>query len=266
MKAMLINEARWIQEQLEQIDAHLLSPMLNIGSSTLDFRESVQPWINDYIFDPLHRRGVEVRHLDIMPGEGVDIVGDITVQAVIDGIARQQFRSILCSNLLEHVSDVHRICAAIEAVAPTNGHVIVTVPRRFPYHPDPIDMMFRPDLSQLLSFFPGSRCIRGAVVDCGSFWRYAKHTVVVTLPWALRRAVGLDTPTIIRSLLSFLATLFVPSQVTCVLLCKEALPDDATTLQPLTSNASTALVGSPPGASAHPPGARGGRLAPAAQR
>jgi hypothetical protein len=225
---MLINEARWIRANLDQIDVQMLSPMLSIGSSTLEFRETIQPWINDYIFDPLRHRGVEVSHLDILPGEGVDIVGDITSQEVIDRIVRQRFRSVICTNLLEHVSDVHDVCSAIETIAPVCGYFIVTVPHRYPYHPDPIDVMFRPDIAQLLAFFPGSRCVNGALVDCGSFRGYVKHTLLVALPWGIRHSAGFDKRLLLHALGSFLASLFASWQVTCVLMKKEARSDDST--------------------------------------
>jgi hypothetical protein len=120
------------------------------------------------------------------------------------------------------------VCAAIECITPEHGYIIVTVPRRFPYHPDPIDLMFRPDVAELLTFFPGSRCVNGAIIDGGSFWAYVKHSLLVTLPWAIRHSSNVDKRSLLYSMGSFLASLFVSARITCVVLRKEARSDEPT--------------------------------------
>lgn len=169
---MLIEEAKWLGRQLATIPSHRLSPMLNAGSQTLPFRRFVQPWIEKYIFAPLMARGVEVVHTDLRPGVGVDIAGDLTDDEFLHRMQAYGFRSLFCSNLLEHVPQPDRLARQLVRTLPVGGLLFVSCPRAFPYHPDPIDTGFRPDVEQLASLFPQTRLVVGEIVDCGPLWHY----------------------------------------------------------------------------------------------
>jgi len=54
-----------------------VSPLLNLGSSTRQFREVIKPHIEMELFAPLREAGVKVIHSDSKKDEGVDIAGDI---------------------------------------------------------------------------------------------------------------------------------------------------------------------------------------------
>src|SRR5688500_15531566 len=112
--------------------------MLNIGSGTAEMREQHQPWIDAFSLAPLRQRGVEIRHCDIQAGIGVDFVGDLSDGDFVENLAGRGFRALLCCNLLEHVRDRSRLCSQFEKLISTGGYIVVTVPRAFPYHPDPI--------------------------------------------------------------------------------------------------------------------------------
>ena len=43
---MLEVEAHWVAEALDRLETGKLSPLLNLGSATLEFRQQVQPWID----------------------------------------------------------------------------------------------------------------------------------------------------------------------------------------------------------------------------
>jgi hypothetical protein len=47
---MLIEEAIWLGKQLKKFSSEELSPLINIGSGTSDFRKKIQPHIHNYIF------------------------------------------------------------------------------------------------------------------------------------------------------------------------------------------------------------------------
>ena len=66
-------EATWLSRLLGEHDAASLSPLLNIGSSTSDFREIEQPWTDRILFAPLRDRGIKLVHLDAKDGKGIDI-------------------------------------------------------------------------------------------------------------------------------------------------------------------------------------------------
>lgn len=160
---MLYEESIWIGKEL----LSLLNPgdaLLNIGSSSLEMRQKEQPHIQKYIFDPLINTNIKIINVDIKDSEGVDIVGDITEQDVVNNLKLEKFNAILCSNLLEHVHEKEKIIKAIEDLLSENCAVIITVPYNYPYHLDPIDTMFRPTVKELVALFPSCNLKKGEIV------------------------------------------------------------------------------------------------------
>jgi hypothetical protein len=90
---MLIQEANWFKEQLPALEAAQVFPMCNVGSSTHAFRTQHQPWIDELVFAPLARGGDAVKHLDMKPDPGVDIVGDLGNAICLDRVMSMQFKS-----------------------------------------------------------------------------------------------------------------------------------------------------------------------------
>jgi hypothetical protein len=218
---MLLAEAHWIGRALSQLDADNISPLLNLGSATAAFREQVQHWIDQQIFAPLRKRGVVVHHLDIQEGEGIDLRGDLTDDSFVAGLGRRGYRALLCCNLLEHVPDPAAICAKLEPLVPVGGYLIVTVPNRFPYHPDPIDTMFRPDLGDLVRLFPHCRLIHGEVLDCGTGWDYVDRDPRVLLAKVKHRLSGIREHGGVKGSASFLPWLFRRFRQTCVVVQRQ---------------------------------------------
>ncbi len=167
---MQIRESQWIGRQLDMLTSEELFPLLNVGSSTLDFRSRVQPHIDQNIFEPLRRRGGKVIHLDIKPEGGVDLVGDLLDPAFREKLRALGVRSAMVSNLLEHVTDRHAICRAVLDALPAGGCLIVSGPFKYPYHADPIDTLFRPTIEEICAYFPGTDLIASAYIDSGN-WR-----------------------------------------------------------------------------------------------
>lgn len=189
---MLRNEAAWLSRHLGEVPAERLSPLLSIGSGSTASRAR-QPWIDQLVFAPLARRGVEVLHHEHEPAPGVDVVGDLRDRLFVEQLRDLGARSVLCANVLEHLDDPLTLASAlVELVAP-DGHVAVTVPRRYPYHPDPIDTMLRPSVEELASMFPGLRLVAAEEVACGTLLSYVwsvrgKRTMIANgLTAALRR-------------------------------------------------------------------------------
>lgn len=125
--------------------------VLDVGSSTLEFRTRVQPHIDRNVFEPLRRRGLVITHLDARAEPGVDIVADVATLRGVDGA----WDVVLCTNLLEHVVDRAETMRNIKRVVSPAGLLVLTVPKRYPIHHDPIDTGFRPtarELAQLLGW------------------------------------------------------------------------------------------------------------------
>src|SRR6516165_7047303 len=100
---MFETEARWLRCALDAFPSGRLSPLLNLGSSSTEVREGVQPWIEDQVFFPLRTRNVEVVHVDMRALPGVDVRADLTNPDDVRRLCALQPRAVLCCNLLEHV-------------------------------------------------------------------------------------------------------------------------------------------------------------------
>lgn len=136
-----------------------VSPLLNLGSSTRAFRETVKPHIQAELFGPLEAAGIEVVHCDLKQADGVDVAGDILDPGVRADLGARGFKSLLCSNLLEHVRDRAAVAAACEEIVGPGGLILATVPSSYPYHADPIDTGYRPSPEALAGLFGGSRLL-----------------------------------------------------------------------------------------------------------
>lgn len=176
-------ESKWWMARLAETPDDRLSPVINLGSSTRNYREVVNPFIDANLFAPLDRRGVKVVHVDFKDAEGVDISGDFTQSAVQERIRALQPRAVFCTNMLEHVSDRPLVCAAIRSLLPVGGLAYVSVPRHYPYHPDPIDNGYRPTASQLQADFGGDfAVVSQAEVEFGNYLGQLRAK-----PWLLLR-------------------------------------------------------------------------------
>ncbi len=142
---MLIEEAKWLGQKILTMDPPTLFPALNVGSSNAEDREIIQPWIDEYIFRPLEINQQTIQHLDIKREQGVDIVGDLSDPWFLEKLSKMQFKSVLCSNLLEHIPNKEEVCRILASIIPVGGYIFVSGPYNFPFHSDPIDNMFRPE-------------------------------------------------------------------------------------------------------------------------
>jgi SAM-dependent methyltransferase len=176
-------EARWLGRKLEEFDAAQLSPLLNLGSSTREFREQVQPATVTHMFEPLRARGVEVIHLDRRTGNGIDIRADLLDDGDFARLRPEGYSAVLCCNVLEHVADAAEFARRCWRLARPGGLVIATVPRSYPRHGDPIDTLFRPTPPELARLFPGAEMLASDIIDVGESYRDA----VRRRPWILLR-------------------------------------------------------------------------------
>jgi hypothetical protein len=225
---MLPREAHWFARQIAELPAADIFPMLDVGSQREDVRRAVQPWVDRDLFDPFKRRGHVVRHLDLEAGPGVDLVGDLADPVFRAGLSALGFRSVVCCNLLEHVPDRTEIARALAALVPAGGYLFVSVPNRYPYHPDPIDTLFRPGPAELAALFPGTRVRRQAVLRCGTLAGYVLARLAHSPAAFIREVAGggrrprTHAPPEPRpSRLRFLPWLVRPFKVTCLVLQKE---------------------------------------------
>ncbi len=167
---MHIKESLWVGAQLAEIPDARLFPLLDIGSSTREFRTIIQPHLESSIYAPLRVRGGKVWHADIKPADGVDLVGDLLDESYVQRLRELGVRSVMVTNILHHVVERQRLIDNVLSVVPAGGYVIVSGPNRYPKHYDPIDTLFRPNVEALAACFPGTDLVRGEIIDSGN-WR-----------------------------------------------------------------------------------------------
>lgn len=182
---MLSEESIWIGNALLSLEEKgKLSPLLNFGSSTSHFREKVQPIIFDNIFLPLKRKNAKVYHLDIKRAEGVDFVGNVFEDENLYNLVKEKkARTVLCSNLLEHVPDPRPFYRILEDIVEDKGYILVTVPYRYPYHADPIDTGYRPTVEEVINSFSQARLVKGEilVINQTHFQFLLKHPKLILI-------------------------------------------------------------------------------------
>ncbi|MCP3105083.1 hypothetical protein LZ198_40075 [Myxococcus sp. K15C18031901] len=213
-------EAKWLGRELGRLDLSRASPVVNVGSSTRYFREVQQPWIDQDLFAPLRRRGGRVIHQDLKADDGVDVVGSLMDPECLARLAEWSPRSVCCTSVLEHVDDRRGFAQRLTELVAPDGVLLLSVPRAFPWHPDPIDTMFRPSVDELVALFPTMRPRAAKVVACGRLL----DLVAGDLPGAVSRLLkpgrGAGADDVPRaSLRQWLWPWLVkPFEVTCVVL------------------------------------------------
>jgi SAM-dependent methyltransferase len=219
---MLFEEARWLNRHLSGLRSDELYPMCNLGSSTEHYRKLEQPYIDRFLFAPARMKNFPVIHVDAKNAPGVDVVADLTDPTLPARLATLSVRSVMCCNLLEHVSDRVLIRDIVLSILKPGGYVIATVPYRFPYHEDPIDTMYRPTVAEVATLFPGTSVHKAAIVRASRF-AYEMHNNYWAL-WRLmaRSAVPFHRPKSWLTNVRRLGELMAGYKVTCVILRKRA--------------------------------------------
>ena len=210
-------EALWFGKILATKKIAELSPMLNLGSSTTQYRTDTCPHIDKFLFAPLTERGVRVIHSDLKVNEGVDFVGNVLEESTRKELSTFWIRSILCNNLFEHVQDIESLCAALTEICPIGGLLFLSVPYKYPYHPDPIDNGFRPSLEDLQALLlpHGFQLVVGEIVDFGSYWRSLNEKRWLCLRDVFMLAAGIVDRNKWRVLFENYRYLFRQYRVTC---------------------------------------------------
>ncbi len=171
---MMRCDAEWLRDSLARYSNDDLSPVLNLGSSTREFREQKQPFVHELVFRPLLDRGVGIIHADLKAGDGVDISGDIFDDAVLAAIHARRPKAVICTHMLEHVTDREKLVARLLEILPPGGLFFVTVPMSYHYHADPIDTMYRPNPEELAALFSGQTILMRAELTGGNYWSHIR--------------------------------------------------------------------------------------------
>jgi len=217
-------EADLLAQWVGQLGLPPSTVCLNIGSSTREFREQKQPHVADLFVRPLERQGIRFIHCDMKAADGVDEVGDILDPSFRKQLQRHEAKLLVCSNLLEHLTDPQAFADACAELVDAGGYALFSVPLAYPYHPDPIDTMLRLTPNQLAAMLPGWKVVRSAAIGAGNYWRDLKEIgapFTRLLRQSVRALLPFYRPAQWRANTSLLAWLFRTYRVSAVLLQKQ---------------------------------------------
>lgn len=218
---MLLEEAQWLNRQLRNLRPDDLYPMCNLGSSTEHYRRVQQAYIDKYLFAPARMKNLEVIHVDAVDAPGVDLVADLTDSTLPARLAQYNIRSVMCCNLLEHVSDRMIVSALILSLLKPGGYLIATVPYRFPYHEDPIDTMYRPTVAEVAALFPCTSVHKAAIVRASRFGYEMQCNYRDLFRMMARSVAPFYRPRSWRANVRRLNEIVAGYKVTCVILRKQ---------------------------------------------
>lgn len=164
---MLIEESLWIGKKVKEILAENPFPVLNIGSSTKEYRSVRQPYIQQNIFNLFDEKN-QVIHLDMKQADGVDIVGDLYDSNFVESLKKYRFKLIFCSNILMYIEEKQRkhLAKIIDEILEPGGYAIITNSHTFPPAPDPVEAYYRDSPEKIhQKLFPQFKIIEKAVVE-----------------------------------------------------------------------------------------------------
>ncbi|WP_300675620.1 hypothetical protein [Soonwooa sp.] len=143
---MLIEESNWIGDKIKVVVEQQAFPILNIGSSTKEYRTIRQGFIQKNIFDLVPDEAKNVVHLDMKAAEGVDIVGNLYDKDFLEELKKYKFKSIMINNLLMYLEREQReeLSLIIDEILEKDGFLIVTNSHTFPPAHDPVESFYRP--------------------------------------------------------------------------------------------------------------------------
>ena len=113
---MHINECNWILENLSRIESINISPILDLGGSTLKYRTIDQPWLDKLFYNKLKELNLDISFSDIKDDIGVDIVGDIFDDDVFD--IKWEIEYTPTEGELEFMNDRQKEINALESFCP----------------------------------------------------------------------------------------------------------------------------------------------------
>lgn len=117
------NQLLYLQRFVPAVDGAVLEVGSKDYGNTVPFRK--------------HIRHTEYVGLDMAPGTGVDVVGDLSKD--LCGLEEGRFSLIICCSVLEHVEKPWLMARNIVRLAKPGGRVYMSVPWVWRYHPYPDD-------------------------------------------------------------------------------------------------------------------------------
>jgi SAM-dependent methyltransferase len=136
-----VNQYEWVKKHAPGT----ISPVLEVGSKIYG---SVS-----YDYRSLFVGSSEYVGTDLSPGDGVEVVADLTADFDIlpERLRNTKFGTIICMSVMEHVRDVYKFAANLCRLLAGNGTAFVSVPWVWRFHGYPSDYWrFSPEALRFL--------------------------------------------------------------------------------------------------------------------
>ncbi len=188
---MFREEVQWVERVLQRIEPlQSNNQVANLGSSTAFFRKQVQPHIDKHLIEPIIQRGWKVINVDIKEETGVDLLADVTSKDFGEQL-ENQFALTICTNMLEHVSNIPLVIENLFKVTVNCGYLLITVPYKYKIHHDPIDNRFRPQPQEIVALFNGNKVeiIASSIITINDLYYYRIKKSHIPL-WGYRDRIG----------------------------------------------------------------------------
>jgi hypothetical protein len=82
-----------------------------------------------------------------------------------------QPRALMCCNIFEHLENRREFAHICSDILSPDGILVVSVPFDYPYHPDPIDTMYRPTPEEVADLFPEFTVKFSTIVPDGNYYQ-----------------------------------------------------------------------------------------------
>jgi len=220
---MRIEEAKYIGNLVKRFIDTKEGRLLNIGSSTEEYRKITSPYIDAEIFAPLNNLNIKITHFDLKNEKGVDIAGDIFDSKIQNTLEVLKPNLIMACNLLEHLEQDMRkeFPQIINRLFDKEGILIITVPYSYPLHLDPIDTFYRPSPKELSSLFANYEVLDSTIINSSTFFdEFLKYNLFYKLKTMIRIFTPFYKFKVWLCLMHRLMWLFRPYKITCVALKK----------------------------------------------
>lgn len=162
---------RRILESSEIFSSREFTHAINLGSGDVHRLSTRKPWVDQNVFDPIRKVGLKVVNVDFIAFPGVDIVADFSqVHALSFAQEMTGKRLFVLANVVEHVPHSVRenLFRLLHQEMREGDALLMTAPLAYPYHPDPIDTLYRVSPEALQKNI-GLTWLAGESVECGSF-------------------------------------------------------------------------------------------------
>ena len=146
-----MNKFQQTREIIEYSLKYISGKTLDLGAGSAKYRNIIKKKSSEYVT------------LDVIPGENIDIVGDVLDLPFED----ESFNTIISTQVLEHVEKPWIMVKEVRRVLKKNGICILTAPFLIPYHADPHDY-FRYTTEGIKSLLRNENF---EVLECDSYGR-----------------------------------------------------------------------------------------------